>query len=156
MMNRKRFVGTFRSIDAVLYKVVELKAQGYSENELYAFSCEPDNISMLRDQSRMELHGAYGMNWHRGLNELLGIDESIRNAFKEIGFSDEDSAHYYDEVENGGVALFVDNNTDSERSENMDSRAELGRSGEILDGQDGDQPSLTSDDTTPRVKTENL
>lgn len=149
-MTNKKFVGSFHSIDTVLYKAIELKAQGYSENDIYIFSREQDNISMLRGQLNVELHGVYGENWHEGLNELLGINGQARNAFKGMGFSDEESAHYYDELENGSFGIFVDGNVENQRFK-ADSSVEISESGELLDSQNDNEQV-----TTPRINTEKL
>lgn len=149
-MTNKKFVGAFHSIDTVLYKIVELKAQGYSENDLHLFSHEQDNISMLRDQSDVNLHGSYGKDWHVALAKLLEVNGQARNAFIELGFSDEEAKHYYDELDNGGVGIFVDGAAENQLVE-ADSSVELGESGELLDSQDN-----MGQVTTPRINTDSL
>ncbi|MBO1911220.1 general stress protein, partial [Microvirga sp. 3-52] len=107
MLHRK-FIGIFHSIDTVLYKLTEMKANGYEEDSIHVFSCEQDNISMLEGQTKMDLTGSYGEDWRKGFNTFLGFEESVFNAFNSMGFSDQEAQHYFDEVENGGIAMFVD------------------------------------------------
>ena len=148
--SHRKFIAIFHSIDTVLYKLTELKANGYEEENIYVFSCKQDNISMLDGQTKMNLNGSYGEDWRKGFNEFLGIKEAVFDAFNSTGFSNQESKYYFDEVENGGIAMFVDYKTEA------DSSAEINQSGEVLDGQGNDEQLLHGDGTTPRMKTENL
>jgi hypothetical protein len=154
-MSHRKFIGIFHSIDTVLYKLMEMKANGYEEGDIYVFSCEQDNISMLDGQTKMNLTGSYGEDWRKGFNAFLGIEEPVFNAFNTMGFSNQESKHYFDEVENGGIAMFVDT-TFGDNATEADSSAEVNQSGEVLDGLGSGEQLLHSDGTTPRMKTENL
>ena len=153
--SHRKFIGIFHSIDTVLYKLMEMKANGYEEENIHVFSCEQDNISMLDGQTKMNLTGSYGEDWRKGFNEFLGIEEPVFNAFNSMGYSDQESKHYFDEVENGGIAIFVDTPFGDNTIE-ADSSAEINQSGEVLDGQGSGEQLLHSDGTIPRMKTENL
>jgi hypothetical protein len=151
----RKFIGIFHSIDTVLYKLTEMKANGYEEENIHVFSCEQDNISMFDGQTEMNLTGSYGEDWRKGFNEFLGIEDLVFNAFNSMGLSDQEAKHYFDEVENGGIAMFVDADFGDKTTEG-DSSADINQSGEVLDGQGNGEQLLHSDGTTPRVKTENL
>ena len=84
-----------------------MKAQGYDESDMYAVTNEEDNISMLRGQTDAELLGTADENWLDRFKLFLGGEEPILNAFSRMGFSEQQSRDYYNEVKNGGVALFV-------------------------------------------------
>ena len=75
-----------------------------------------------------------------------------------MGFSGQTAKAYFHEVKDGGVALFVEDllphSNDAEME--MDSAAELGLSGEQLNGQDDQQQILENVDTVPRINTRNL
>ena len=144
-MSHRKFIGIFHSIDTVLYKLMEMKAKGYEEESIHVFSREQDNISMLDGQTKMNLTGSYGEDWSKGFNAFLGIEEPVYNAFNSMGFSDQESKHYFDEVENGGISMFVE--TTFADDSTVDSSADISSNVEQL---------LNSDGTTPRVKTENL
>ena len=154
-MSHRKFIGIFHSIDTVLYKLTEMKANGYEEENIHIFSREQDNISMLDGQTKMNLNGSYGEDWRKVFNEFLGIEEPVYNAFNSMGFSNQESKHYLDEVENGGIALFVEM-TIADNSIKADSSADISSSGEVMDAQGDGEQLLDSDGTTPRVKTENL
>jgi len=153
-MSHRKFIGIFHSIDTVLYKLTEMKANGYKEGSIHVFSREQDNISMLDGQTKMNLNSSYGEDWKKGLNAFLGIQEAVDNAFNSMGYSDQESKHYLDEMENGGIMLLVET-TNTANTTQADSSADIGVSGEVLDGQ-GNEQSLDSDGTTPRVKTDKL
>ena len=155
-MENKKFIGTFHSIDTVLYKITEMKAQGYVETDMYAVTNAEDTISMLRGQTEAELLGAANGNWLSRFKLFLSGEEPILKAFESMGFSEQQSRNYYNEVKNGGVALFVEdrasnNHTTGQGSEEMDSRAEQSLSGEQLAGLDNNQQ-----DTVPRINTNKL
>lgn len=151
-MENKKYIGTFHSIDTVLYKITELKVQGYDESDMYVVTNEEDNISMLRGQTDAELLGTADDNWLDRFKLFLGGEEPILNAFSRMGFSEQQSRDYYNEVKNGGVALFVK----SKALDEMDSSTERGLSGEPLDGQGGNQQMIDNDGTVPRLNTRNL
>jgi len=155
-MEKKKFIGTFHSIDTVLYKITEMTAQGYVESDMYVVTNAEDTISMLRGQTEAELLDVTNGNWLSRFKLFLSGEEPILKDFKSMGFSEEQSRDYYNEVKNGGVALFVEdrasnNQTTGQGSEEMDSRNERSLSGEQLDGLDSNQP-----DTVPRLNTNNL
>ena len=167
-MDNKKYVGTFHSIDTVIYKIIEMKARGIDEGNMYAVTIEEDNISMLRGRSDIELLGIADENWLNRFTLFLKGEEPILDAFSRMGFSEQQSRQYYNEVKNGGVALFIEDeaseihladqkSADLRRvAEEMDSGTERGPSGEALDGQNEDQQIVDNDATVPRINTRNL
>ncbi|WP_342505561.1 general stress protein [Sporosarcina sp. FSL K6-2383] len=167
-MDDKKYVGTFHSIDTVLYKIIEMKAQGIDESNMYAVTIEEDNISMLRGRSDIELLGTADDDWLNRFTLFLKGEESVLDAFSSMGFSEQQSRHYYDEVKNGGVALFIENGvskshlseqkSDNPRSvvEEMDSSTDRSISRGALEGQDENQQIVNNDPTVPRLNTRNL
>lgn len=163
-MENKEYIGIFHSIDTLLYKITELKTQGYKESDMYAVTNKEDTVSMLRGRADAELHGVAAENGLNQFNLFLSGEEPILDAFARMGISEQRSRVYYDEIKAGGIALFVDapNSIQSRaRSLNesgviseMDSSLELGLSGEQLDGQDASQQTI--DNTVPRIGTRNL
>ena len=144
-MSNWKHAGTFHSVDTVLYKITELKAQGYKENQINGVSGIEDNLTMLHGKTRIELQGGNG-------------EDHILDVFARMGFSGQTAKAYFHEVKDGGVALFVEdllphsNDADME----MDSAAERGLSGEQLNGQDDQQQILENVNTVPRINTRNL
>ena len=144
-MSNWKHAGTFHSVDTVLYKITELKAQGYKENQINGVSGIEDTLTMLHGKTRIELQGG------NGEDHVLGV-------FARMGFSGQAAKEYFHEVKDGGVALFVEdllphsNDVDME----MDSDAERRLSGELLNGQDEQEQILENVDTVPRIDTRNL
>lgn len=167
-MDNKKYVGTFHSIDTVLYKIIEMKARGIDEGNMYAVTIEEDNISMLRGRSDIELLGIADENWLNRFTLFLKGEEPIFDAFSSMGFSKQQSRHYFDEVKNGGIALFIEDGASKShlaeqksaenhrRFDEMDSSTERGLSGEPLDRQDENQQIVDNDPTVPRINTRNL
>lgn len=160
-MDNKKYVGTFHSIDTVLYKIIEMKARGIDEGNMYAVTIEEDNISMLRGRSDIELLGIADENWLNRFTLFLKGEEPIFDAFSRMGFSKQQSRHYFDEVKNGGIALFIEdgvakNHLADQKSADMDSSMERSLSGEPLDGQDENQQMIDNESTVPRINTTNI
>lgn len=145
-MNNKKHVGTFYSVDTVLYKVTELEAQGYAENQICGVAGIDDMIAMLQGETEIELQGGNG-------------ESSVLEAFLRMGFSKQQAHTYFQEVKDGGIALFVEDvkPVGAKGSiDEMDSAVELSRSGEQLDGQNEQQQLIENEETIPRINTENL
>ena len=167
-MDNKKYVGTFHSIDTVLYKIIEMKARGINESNMYAVTIEEDNISMLRGRSDIELLGIADENWLDRFRLFLKGEEPILDAFSRMGFSEQESKQYYDEVKSGGIALFIEevateNQLSGQKSDDsrhvldeMDNSTEHSLNGDPLDGQDEKQQMVDNDPTVPRINTTNI
>jgi len=151
-MGKKKYVGTYHSIDNVLYKVTELTAQGYSESDVFAVSREQDNLSILRGQTEIDLIGGHGSTWLDRFKVYVSGDEPVLDALIRMGFSEKESKMYFDEVKDGGIALFVDDEFGKQNDE-MDSSREPDRSGQDVEDI---QLNEESDGVTPRINTHNL
>lgn len=145
-MRQKEFVGTYYSIDTVVHKIVELTSKGYGEDEIYAITQVQDNISMLQGQTDIELRGGNENNWMDRFKVFVSGEEPVFHAFKQFFFSEEEAQKYYQEVQDGGIALFVDF-----KEVEKDSQAELDRNGQSLDNQVEVEQVIS-----PRTNTENL
>jgi hypothetical protein len=163
-VENKKHIGTFHSIDTLLYKITELTAQGYKDNDMYAITNIEDNVSLLRGQADAEFRGVATENWLNRFKLLLSGEKTVLDALVGMGFSKQQSQVYYEGVKAGGIALFVDARNPIQSSEQlldeseviseMDSSVEWGPSGEQLDGQDASQQII--DNAVPRIDTRNL
>lgn len=106
----KKYVGTFYNENAVFNEIEKLKAQGYTESDIYVVGNNEDDISMLRGTVSAETLDANGENrgWMDKFMDFLSGDEPVRGAFTDMGFSDEESTRYYNEARSGGILVFVD------------------------------------------------
>ncbi|MHA6260105.1 general stress protein [Sporosarcina sp. CAU 1771] len=106
-MADKKYIGTFESEQAVLDKIEELKAYGFSEDDMYIVTNDKDSLSMVQGQTDVDLRTSEG-NWMDRFRAFINGDDPVRAAFKSMGFNEEASTAYYNEVKRGGVLLYVD------------------------------------------------
>lgn len=106
-MADKKFVGTFQNETQVLNKIDELKAQGYTENDIYIVTNDADTLSIIRGETDVDLRSPEG-NWMDKFIAFLSGDEPVKGAFTNMGFTDEESNRYFNEVKAGGILLYVD------------------------------------------------
>lgn len=156
-MEKMRHVGTFHSIDTVLAKIVELESQGYPKNNIYAVSNVQDNFDMLQADAEVNLMDLSKRSLLDHTRELFVGKDRMFQVFEEMGFSEQQAQAYYNELEEGGVALFIESRwNDPGSSAMMDSQVERGINGEPLDGQAGEGNVHQNENTVPKINTTNL
>ncbi|WP_438318228.1 general stress protein [Sporosarcina sp. FA9] len=106
-MGNKKYVGSFQTENEVLDKIAELKNLGYKENDIYVITNNLDILSIVRGLTDVDLRSSEG-NWLDRFIAFLSGDEPVKSAFNHMGFTQEESARYYNEVKNGGLLLYVD------------------------------------------------
>jgi len=106
-MADKKFVGTFQNETEVLNKIDELKMQGYSDDDIYIVTNDADRLSIVRGETDVDLRTPEG-NWMDKFMAFLSGDEPVKGAFTKMGFSEEESNRYFNEVKAGGILLYVD------------------------------------------------
>ncbi|WP_438313040.1 general stress protein [Sporosarcina sp. FA9] len=106
-MADKKVIGIYQSEHEVLDKIDELRVQGFSENDIYVVTSDTESLSMVRGRTGVDLRSAEG-NWMDRFMAFLSGDEPVKAAFANMGFTEEESAHYYNEVKRGGILLYVD------------------------------------------------
>jgi len=106
-MANKKFVGIYQSEFGLLDKVDELEIQGYSESDMYVVTSDMESLSMVRGQTDVDLKSPEG-SWLDRFMAVLNGDETVMAAFSNMGFTEEESTSYYNEVKKGGFLLFVD------------------------------------------------
>jgi uncharacterized protein (TIGR02271 family) len=106
-MADKNFVGTFQNETEVLNKIDELKTQGYSDNDIYIVTNDADKLSIVRGETDVDLRTPEG-NWMDKFIAFLSGDEPVKGAFTNMGFSENESNRYFNEIKAGGILLYVD------------------------------------------------
>lgn len=106
-MADKKFVGTFNSEHEVLDKIEVLKTQGFTENDIYVVTNDADSLSIVRGKTDVDLKSSQG-GWMDRFMAFINGDEPVIAAFTNMGFTEEESTRYYDEVKRGGILLYVD------------------------------------------------
>ena len=106
-MADKKFVGTFQNETGVLNMIDELKTQGYSDDDIYIVTNDADRLSIVRGETDVDLRTPEG-NWMDKFIAFISGDEPVKGAFTNMGFSDDESNRYFNEVKAGGILLYVD------------------------------------------------
>ncbi|MFC4409594.1 DUF2382 domain-containing protein [Chungangia koreensis] len=107
----KKYVGTFHTEQGVFNEIEKLKAQGYTESDIYVISNNQDDISMLRGRvsaDTLDAKTTENRGWMDKFMDFLSGEEPVRGAFTDMGFSDEESTRFYNEARDGGILVFVD------------------------------------------------
>ncbi|QTD40348.1 general stress protein [Sporosarcina sp. Te-1] len=143
------YVGTFHSIDSALYKITQLKSEGYEESAIHAVTNSEDELAQLRNQTYVVVAGRE--------------DENFLSRFKAFVVGDDETAmkrmddQMQEEIRNGGIALFVEGEPKGrDGSAERDSQAALSESGEPLQNDADFQPRNDNEGTVPRLNTDGL
>ncbi|REB06070.1 hypothetical protein DVB69_14130 [Sporosarcina sp. BI001-red] len=167
-MKQKRYVGTFHSIDNVLIKITELKSYGYTKDEILAVSNLEDNDRMLEGQTDIVLATREQDGFLGRMKFFFTNDEPAKEAFEQLGFNEQQTKAFYNEVKDGGVAIFVLDNPNSPRHPDLlsesgkidatqsDSSSELSESGVPLENAGEDADAEENAGRYPRINTNNL
>lgn len=142
-MKQKRYVGTFHSIDNVLVKITELKSLGYTSDEILAVSNLQDDDRMLEDQTDIVLASKETDGFLARVKYFFTNDQPAKDAFELLGFNEQQAQAFYNEVKDGGVAMFVKDDRESPKHPNpadtskvRDSSGETSESGVPLEHAD--------------------
>lgn len=163
----KRYVGTQNKIDAALYKITELTSQGFSEDQISAVANTDDDFAQLRRQTFVSLDGQGKEGF---LDRFKGtfLDDRPKQAryFEEMGFSREEADQIYNDMKDGGIAIFVDNvepdismegrGSGEVEDTEKDIRATMVDRTTMLPADDVLEPRDEFGDSVPRIKTDNL
>ncbi|GKV68983.1 hypothetical protein NCCP2716_14810 [Sporosarcina sp. NCCP-2716] len=168
-MKRKRYVGTFQSSDVVLAKITELKSLGYTKDEIFAVSNTEDNDRELEDQTDIVLPTREQDGWLARMKFLFTDTEPAKEAFDQLGFNEQQTQAFYNEVKDGGVALFVMDDPDTPRHHDpagtqtgksapspFDSEGEVTNSGVPLENAEEDIQAEENAGRYPRINTNHL
>ncbi|WJY26677.1 general stress protein [Sporosarcina trichiuri] len=168
-MKQKRYAGTYHSIDAVLAKITELKSLGYTKDEIFAVSNTEDNDRMLEDQTDIVLPTREQDGWLARMKFLFTDQEPAKEAFDQLGFNEQQTQAFYNEVKDGGVALFVMDDPDAPTHHDpagtrggtsaptpFDSEGEMTDSGIPLENASEDVEAEENAGRYPRINTNKL
>lgn len=157
-MANKQYVGTFHSIDNVLYKITELEAQGFQKHHMCAVSNVRDDLKVLEGDSEIELIGIQdGSIWDH-TRRLFNSKDEMLTIFIKMGFDKRQAKTFYNDLKEGGIALFVDQLSDEERANSIDphdSSSQQTGSGENLEG-DPNEEVGNPIPNSPRIGSNNL
>ncbi|QTD41033.1 YsnF/AvaK domain-containing protein [Sporosarcina sp. Te-1] len=107
-MDDKRFVGVYHSESALLAKVEELKAQGIAEDNIYVVSKNDSDISMVRSRTSADIQTTEEESWLEKFMDFVTGKDHVHGMLHHLGLSEADVDRYYQDIENGGLLLYVD------------------------------------------------
>ncbi|HZG73810.1 MAG TPA: YsnF/AvaK domain-containing protein [Chondromyces sp.] len=108
-MDNKKFIGTFNTEAEVIDKIQELKAQGYTNDDIYVVAKDEANVSIVRGRTDADVQAAGG-SWMDRFMAFLSGEDSVRGGLQNMGLSNEDIDRYYTDIQNGSILLYVDKN----------------------------------------------
>ena len=105
MLNQ--FIETYDTQEEVLQKIEELKKDGYLEKDMYIMGKSSDQLSLLKGKSDVEVHSSES-SWADRFATFLTGDQKVHQAFQSMGIDENESEHYYRDVQEGKLLLYVD------------------------------------------------
>lgn len=106
-LNSKTFIGVYYNDADLLDKIKELKEFGYLDDNIYVIAKNETDVTMLRSRTGADVYSAYDSWTDRFMGFLTG-ENHIKQMMYGIGMDTEQVDRYYEEVQHGGMMLYVD------------------------------------------------
>ena len=103
----KTFIGVYYNDADLLSKIEELKETGYRDDNIYVIAKNETDVSMLRSRTGADVYSAYDTWTDRFIGFLTG-ENHIKQMMYGIGMDTIQVDRYYEEVQHGGMMLYVD------------------------------------------------
>lgn len=103
----KTFIGVYYNDADLLDKINELKEFGYLDDNIYVIAKNETDVTMLRSRTGADVYSAYDTWTDRFMGFLTG-ENHIKQMMFGIGMDTEQVDRYYEEVQHGGMMLYVD------------------------------------------------
>ncbi|ARF18146.1 general stress protein [Sporosarcina ureae] len=103
----KTFIGVYYKDADLLSKIEELKEIGYIDKNIYVIAKNETDVSMLRSRTGADVYSAYDTWTDRFMSFLTG-ENHIKQMMYGIGMDTIQVDRYYEEVQHGGMMLYVD------------------------------------------------
>ncbi|WP_301109055.1 general stress protein [Sporosarcina sp.] len=106
-LNNKTFIGVYYDNSDLLDKIEELKLTGYLDDNIYVIAKNEVDVSILRSQTAADVHSAFE-SWTDRFIGLMSGENKVRQMMHDVGIAEEEITRYYEEVQHGGMLLYVD------------------------------------------------
>lgn len=106
-MNNKRYIGMYFNETELMNRVQELKNEGWPEENIYVVVKNDDQLTMLRSRTDAEVKSADGSWWDRFMGFISGEDH-VHRMVDNLDFGPGETERYYQEIDQGGMLLYVD------------------------------------------------
>ncbi len=111
MEQGKRFIGMFHTEPELLAKVEKLKAEGYSDHQIFVIAKSEDDVKMLQSRTDAEVQTTHE-SWLDKFMDFMTGEDRVRSMMDDLGFNEEEKAGFYQDVNNGSMLLYVDETSD--------------------------------------------
>lgn len=111
MEEGKRFIGMFHTEPELLAKVEELKAEGYMEHQIFVIAKSENDVKMLQSRTDAEIQTTHE-SWLDKFMDFMTGEDRVRSMMDSLGFSENEKAGFYQDVNNGSMLLYVDESSD--------------------------------------------
>ncbi|PIC72614.1 YsnF/AvaK domain-containing protein [Sporosarcina sp. P17b] len=129
-MGKNRYIGMYFNETELMNRVDELKREGWPEDDIYVVVKNEDQLTMVRSRTDAEIKSADDSWWDRFMGFVSGEDH-VRRMVDSLEFGTEDTVKYYQEIEQGGMLLYVDSGEANRHY--MDNTDFYGRDGKSTD-----------------------
>lgn len=158
-MGNNRYIGMYYNETELVNRLDELKKEGWPEDDIYVVVKNEDQLTMLRSRTDAEIKSADDSWWDRFMGFVSGEDH-VRRMVDSLEFGTEDTVKYYQEIEQGGMLLYVDsgeanrhymNNTEFYGRDGKSTDVNLGANGLSVTDQElnGGDPAFRLNQTLP-------
>lgn len=107
MEEGKRFIGMFHTEAELLAKVGELKAEGYKEHQIFVIAKSENDVKMLQSRTDAEIQTTHE-SWLDKFMDFMTGEDRVRSMMDNLGFSEDEKAGFYQDVNNGSMLLYVE------------------------------------------------
>lgn len=111
MEQGKRFIGMFHTEQELLAKIKELKTEGYDDHQVFVLAKSEDNVKLLQQRTDAEIQTTDG-SWLDKFMDFMTGEDRVRSLMDDLGFSDDERAGFYQDVNEGSMLLYVDESSD--------------------------------------------
>ncbi|GKV69297.1 hypothetical protein NCCP2716_17950 [Sporosarcina sp. NCCP-2716] len=110
MERGKRFIGMYGTEAELLSAVQELKTKGYDDSQIFVVAKSEDDVKMLQRRTDAEIQTTHESLVDKFMDFMTGEDR-VRSLMDELGFSDNERAGFYQDVNDGSILLYVEEET---------------------------------------------
>ncbi|WJY26225.1 MULTISPECIES: general stress protein [Sporosarcina] len=107
MENGKRFIGMYETEEELLSAVQELKTKGYDDRDIYVVAKREDDVKMLQRRTDAEIETTHE-SWLDKFMDFMTGEDRVRSLLDDLGFSDNERAGFYQDVNDGHMLLLVE------------------------------------------------
>lgn len=106
--NDNKLIGAFELQAQVYKKILELKEQGFREEDMYIIAKDDAHVDTLRDKTNVNVDLGTSGDRKNQFTSIFSNDDTERNSYTNISEDTTRSTDYNRDVEDGRILLYVD------------------------------------------------